>query len=181
MIKVVNHINRFLVWISGAALILMMLLGFCNVLFRTCWQPIKGAFEIIGFLGALATAMALGFTQMHKNHVGVDIITSSYSKKIKGLINVLSYSISAPFFVVVAWRVAAWGTTIMQSGEKSETLQIIYYPVIYVVAAGFFFLAVVLFFDLYEACMAMLGKSLRLRKEVKDAARQTSGEGANES
>ncbi|MEA3333039.1 MAG: TRAP transporter small permease [Pseudomonadota bacterium] len=145
--KLINHI---FVWISGSALLLMMVLGFSNVLSRTFWQPIKGTFEIIGFLGALCTAMALGYTQMRKNHVGVDIITNKYSKRWQRITEILSYMITAPFFVVAAWQVAAWGTTIRLSGETSETLQLTYYPVIYVVAAGFFFLALVLFYDLYK-------------------------------
>lgn len=146
-----NRFSRVFIWISGSALVLMMLLGFGNVLSRTFWQPIKGTFELIGFLGALCTAMALGYTQIRKNHVGVDIITSKYSKRWQQITEMLSYMITAPFFVVVAWQVAAWGTTIMQSGETSETLQLTYYPVIYVVASGFFFLALILFFDLYKA------------------------------
>jgi len=154
-----NRLNRLFIWISGGALVLMMLLGFGNVLSRTFWQPIKGTFEIIGFLGALCTAMALGYTQIRKNHVGVDIITSKYSKRWHQITEILSYMITAPFFVVIAWQVAAWGTTIMQSGETSETLQLRYYPVIYVVAAGFLFLALMLFFDLYKAFKAVFKNS----------------------
>ena len=158
--RFINRINRLFIWISGSALILMMLLGFGNVLSRTFWQPIKGTFELIGFLGALCAAMALGFTQIRKNHVGVDIITSKYSKRWQQITGIVSYMITAPFFVVIAWQVAAWGTTIMQSGETSETLQLKYYPIIYVVAAGFFFLALVLFFDLYKALKAAFNGGL---------------------
>ena len=154
--KLADRINRLFIWVSGGALILMMLLGFSNVLSRTFWRPIKGTFEIIGFAGAVCTAMALGFAQIRKNHVGVDILTTHYSARWRRITRVVSYLISAPFFVVVAWRVAAWGTTVMQSGEISETLQIAYYPVIYCVAAGFAFLALILFFDLFKSINALL-------------------------
>ncbi len=155
--KFITRLNNLCVRLSGAALILMMLLGFGNVASRTFWRPIKGTFEIIGFSGALCTALALGFAQMRKNHVGVDIITSLYSKRWRQLTAVISYLITAPFFVIVTWRVAVWGTTVMQSGERSETLQLAYYPIIYIAAAGLGFLTMVLFFDLFNACRAVFG------------------------
>ncbi len=171
--KFITRLNNLFIRLSGAALILMMLLGFGNVASRTFWRPIKGTFEVIGFSGALCTALALGFAQMRKNHVGVDIITSQYSKRWRQLTAVISYMITAPFFVIVTWRVAAWGMTVMQSGERSETLQIAYYPIIYIAAAGLGFLTLVLFFDLFKACRAMFGKDNGLST--------TSLEGANES
>jgi TRAP-type C4-dicarboxylate transport system permease small subunit len=156
--KIITRLNDLCIRLSGAALILMMLLGFGNVASRTFWRPIKGTFEIIGFSGALCTALALGFAQMRKNHVGVDIITSQYSKRWQKLTAVISYLITAPFFVIITWRVAAWGMMVKESGEVSETLQIAYYPIIFIAAAGFGFLTLILFFDLFKACRAVLGK-----------------------
>jgi hypothetical protein len=46
----------------------------------------------------------------------------------------------------------------MESGERSETLQIAYYPVIFIAAAGLGFLTLILFFDLFKACRVVLGK-----------------------
>ncbi len=146
--KIIARINRLFVWISGTALILMMALGFGNVLSRLCWRPIRGTFEIIGFLGAVTIALALGTTQIHKNHVAVDIVTSRYSPGWKKATAIISYLITAPFFFVVAWQITLWGINIMQTGETSETLGIIYYPFVFIVASGFFFLALILLFDL---------------------------------
>jgi len=171
--KFIDRINYLCVRISGGALILMMLLGFGNVASRTFWRPIKGTFELIGFSGALCTALALGFAQMRKNHVGVDIITSQYSKRWQRLTAVVSYLITAPFFVIITWRVAAWGMMVRESGEVSETLQIAYYPVIFIAAAGFGFLTLVLFFDLFKSCRALFGKENGLS--------DTSQEGSDES
>ena len=166
--KLADRINCLFIWVSGGALILMMLLGFSNVLSRTFWRPIKGTFEIISFSGAVCAAMALGFAQIRKNHVGVDILTTHYSARWRRITRVVSYLISAPFFVVVARRVAAWGTTVMQGGEISETLQIAYYPVIFCVAAGFAFLALVLFFDLFKAVNAILHPVRKQKSPVQE-------------
>jgi TRAP-type C4-dicarboxylate transport system permease small subunit len=149
--KLAAGINRFCVWISGTALILMMLLGFGNVVSRLAWRPIRGTFEIIGFLGAVTIALALGTTQVHKNHVAVDIVTSHYNPRWRRLTAIISYLITAPFFLVVAWQIWIWGLNVMETGETSETLGIIYYPFIFIVAAGFAFLAGILLLDLVKA------------------------------
>ena len=154
--KFTEEVNRIFVWISGTALILMMGVGFANVVSRLFWRPIRGSFEIIGFLGAVTIALSMGFAQIRKNHVAVDIITSKYSKIWQQITTALGYMITAPFFLVVAWQVGAWGTTILQSGETSETLRIIYYPFIYIVAAGFVFLSLTLFLDLFRCINTIL-------------------------
>ncbi len=170
--KLADAINRLCVWISGSALIVMMLMGFGNVLSRSFWRPLKGTFEIIGFAGALCTAMALGFAQMRKNHVGVDIITSKYSRRWHRLTAIISYMISVPFFAIVTWRVAAWGMTVMASGERSETLQIAYYPFIFITAAGFGFLALVIFVDLLKVCRPLPDED----EVLKDASQESADE-----
>lgn len=154
--KFTEDVNRIFIWISGTALLLMMGVGFANVVFRFFWRPIRGSFEIIGFLGAVTIALTMGFTQIRKNHVAVDIVTNKYSTTWRQITTALGYAITAPFFLVVAWQVGAWGTTILRSGETSETLRIIYYPFIYIVAAGFVFLSLTLFLDLFQSINAII-------------------------
>ncbi|MBN2332170.1 MAG: TRAP transporter small permease [Deltaproteobacteria bacterium] len=154
--KLAERINHLYVWISGATLVMMMALGFGNVISRVLWRPIRGSFEIIGFLGAVTIALSLGFTQIQKNHVAVDIITHKYSKTWRKLTAALSYMITAPFFLVAAWQVGVWGKTILQSGETSETLRIAYYPFIFIVALGFLFLSLTLFLDLFQVINTLM-------------------------
>jgi len=75
-----------------------------------------------------------------------------------------------PFFVVVTWRVVAWGMTVMASGERSETLQIAYYPFIFITAAGFGFLALVLFFDFLQACRPLRDGDEDLKTALPESA-----------
>ncbi|MGA9178233.1 MAG: TRAP transporter small permease, partial [Desulfobacterales bacterium] len=49
---------------------------------------------------------------------------------------------------VAAWQIAVKATTLMNTGEITETLRIIYYPFTYGVAFGCAALSLVLFTDL---------------------------------
>ncbi len=145
--KISLILNRVFVFIAAIALIMMMFLGFGNVLFRTVWKPIEGTYELIGFLGSVTTALALGYTQIRKSHIAVDIITSHYSKRWKKITNGISYLVTAVFFALAAWQTELWGTNVWHTGERSETLRIIFFPFVYVVALGFAFLAFILILD----------------------------------
>ncbi len=148
--KISLFINRIFVFIAAIALIVMMFLGFGNVLFRTVWKPIEGSYELIGFLGAVTTALALGYAQIRKSHISVDIITTHYSKRWQKITNGISYLVTAVFFALAAWQTELWGTTVWRTGERSETLRIIFFPFVYVVALGFAFLAFILILDFFS-------------------------------
>jgi len=148
--KIIARINKGCIVIGGLSLLLMMLIGFANVASRCFWRPIKGSFEVIGFLGAITTTMALGYTQTRKNHVAIDILTNHYSAQWRRRAKTFSYFISALFFAMASWQTTIWGMNIWQSGEKSETLRISYYPFIFIVVFGLGLLAVVLFLDFFQ-------------------------------
>lgn len=145
--KISSFLNRIFIFIAAIALVLMMLLGFGNVLFRTVWKPIEGSYELIGFLGAVTTALALGYAQIRKNHISVDIITNHYSRRWKKIAHGISYLSTAIFFTLASWQTTLWGTNVWHSGERSETLRIIFFPFVFVVALGFAFLALILLID----------------------------------
>jgi TRAP-type mannitol/chloroaromatic compound transport system permease small subunit len=62
------------------------------------------------------------------------------------------------FFILVAWQVSVFATTIWKRGETSETLRIVYHPFIYVVAISCALLAFVLFVDLLKSLASERGK-----------------------
>ena len=54
------------------------------------------------------------------------------------------------FFAVVAWQIAKYAGTLWETGEVTETLQIIYYPFTYGVALGCAVLSLVFLIDLLK-------------------------------
>ncbi len=150
-----DHFRSFLVTfqklkllMAGISLMLMVVIGFTNVVCRNLWQPLKGSFELIGYLGAITIALSLGSAQLEKKHIIVDIITRKYTPGWRRLTTTIGHFCGALFFSLAAWQTWLWGDTIRQTGETSETLHLIFYPFIYLTAFGFAFLALVLISDL---------------------------------
>ena len=143
-------LNGLLIWIAGIILAVMILLTCANIFLRIVWTPIKGTFELMGFFGAVVTAFALGYTQIHKGHTGIDIVVNLFSVSARRVLTGACYFICMIFFAIVGCQIAKWATTIWRTGEITETLRIIFYPFTYAVALGCFILSLVLLVDLLK-------------------------------
>jgi TRAP-type C4-dicarboxylate transport system permease small subunit len=146
--KINDSLNKILLFFGSVAVLLLMSLATVNVCLRFFFNtPYRGAYELVGFLGALVIAFALGYTQKRKNHIVVDILTEKFPKRVNRILDGVSYFITTLFFAIVSWQVFIWGTKILRSGEVSETLKIVFYPFIYSVALGFAVFSLTLIVD----------------------------------
>jgi TRAP-type C4-dicarboxylate transport system permease small subunit len=157
--KISRFLNEVLIWIAGVFLVTMILLTCSNIFLRLVWTPIRGTFELMEFFGAIVTAFALGYTQIHRGHIGIDIVVNQCSEKTQRIINSISYSICMVFFCIAGWQIARWATVLRKTGEVTETLRIIFYPFTYAVAFGCIILALVLLVDLLKVLIQGKGAS----------------------
>ena len=148
--KMSTFLIKLLFGIAGVTLVGMVLLTCTNVFLRRVWIPIKGVYEFMGFFSAIVTAFALGYTQMKRGHVGIDIVVNQSSPWTRRILNGINYLICMVFFALAGWQIALWGTTIWRTGEVTETLRIIFYPFIYGVALGCIILSLVFLVDLLK-------------------------------
>ena len=143
--KINNTLNRWAGNVAGVLLVFMILLTVANIGLRQIWGPIRGTYEIIGFSGAVMTALAMGVTQKKREHIHVDILFNLFPDIVKRILSALNTGICGVFFAVSGWFVGKKAYTLFDTGEVSETLRMVYYPFAYVVAAGCFLLAAMLF------------------------------------
>ena len=149
--KLSHYLNQALLWFAGCFLAAMIFLTCANIFMRIVWVPISGTFELMGYFGAIVTAFALGYTQIKRGHIAVDIVVLGFPKKIQKILNAANYLICLIFFSVVAWQIAKYATTLMKTGEVTETLRIIYYPFTYGVAFGCVILSLVFLVDFLKS------------------------------
>src|SRR4030043_1381695 len=146
--KVNLFLNKILMIIGSVAVLSLMSLATVNVVLRFFFNaPYRGAYEIVGFLGAIVIAFALGYTQKRKAHIVVDILTERFPKRVNRILDGINYFITMIFFAIVSWQVFIWGMKISRSGEVSETLKIIFHPFIYSVGVGFVVFSFTLLID----------------------------------
>ena len=149
--RVTVFLNRILMIVGGVAVLSLMSLATINVVLRFFFNaPYRGAYEIVGFLGAIVIAFALGYTQKRKDHIVVDILTEKFPKRVNRILDGINYFVTTIFFAIVSWQLFVWGMKISRSGEVSETIKIIFHPFVYCVAAGFVVFSLTLMLDVLK-------------------------------
>jgi len=155
--KISHELSKWFSWIGGAALLSLTGIACANMLMRPMGTPMTGAYELVGFFGALVVALPLGYAQITRSHISVDILATRYSKRTQRIMNTVSSFLCMIFFILVAWQSAVYASTIWKRGETSETLRIIYHPFVYVVALCCLLLALVLLVDFLKSVALMKG------------------------
>lgn len=153
LLKLNKTLNNLLTTIGGLCLVGMIVLTCANIFIRQIYMPISGTFELMGFTGAVVTAFALGYTQLGKGHIAVDVLVNVYPKPLKKIIAAINHGICCLFFLIASWHIVQKALTLKNAGELSETLTIIYYPFTFAVAFGCLILALVLFTDFLQALL----------------------------
>lgn len=144
-----KKISLGLLCLAGFFLVMMVVLACSNMVLRALWFPVKGTFELMGFSGALAAAFSLAATQRGKGHITVTLLKGRLPNWLEKALVLFSFVLSSGFFVLVGWHCGQRAFGIWRLGELSETLQVVYYPVVFAVAVGFIALAVALITDLF--------------------------------
>jgi TRAP-type C4-dicarboxylate transport system permease small subunit len=157
--KISNVLNQVLLWIAGLFLVAMIAITGANIVLSQFGLPIRGTFELMGYFGAVVTALALGYTQVKRGHIAVDIVVLRFSERIQTALHGVNHFICAVFFVMVSWQVFKYATTLRETGEVTETLQIIYYPFTYAVALGCLILAFTFLVEFLKIILVDRGSS----------------------
>jgi TRAP-type C4-dicarboxylate transport system permease small subunit len=148
--KIYRILSQVFVWVAGLCLVAMILMTCANIFLRIVWIPLKGTYELMGYFGALVTAFALGYTQMKKGHIAVDVLVTLFNPKAQKLLQAINCLICTVFFAIAGWQIFQYATTLWRTGEVTETLRIGYYPFAYGVASGCLLLALVMLIEFLQ-------------------------------
>jgi len=144
--------NKGLTFAAGLSLIAMMLVTVGEMVLRMFGRPMAGTIEVIGWLAAVTTAFALGYTQMLQGNVAIDLFIKRFSPRTCAVVNMLVYLASTALFIIITWHVFRHAGVLKQTGSLSETMKVIVYPWVYLVSLGCAGLTLVLFLDFVKTC-----------------------------
>src|SRR5512135_455400 len=100
--RINDTLNKVLMVLGSVAVLLLMSVATVNAFLRipfikSTW---RGAYETVGFLGAIVIAFALGYTQKKKNHIVVDILTEKFPKRVNRILDAINYFVTTIFFAI---------------------------------------------------------------------------------
>lgn len=159
--------DRVLERVAGLLLIGCTLLALLEIFRRYVlglsfeWQQ-----DAVTFFVLSGVYLYFGVAQRHNSHLNVAVLTESLetlgpgARKVAGVVRLLALVISFVFMLLVVW----WGIPEVEDSMKYETrtesLGFPMWPFLLVLLAGFGFMAVTLFFQIYRQVHRLRGRSV---------------------
>ena len=149
-------VNKVLIWIAGFSLFALLIFTVADMTLRALGMQVAGSYEIIGWLAAASMALALGSVQQHRGHVSVKLLERHFGPRMKACVDLFNCALSLALFVAVTWYVVRYAGILRMTGSLSETLRVVVYPWVYVVAVGCGGLALTLLIDVIRAAATVI-------------------------
>jgi TRAP-type transport system small permease protein len=152
----IMRISKGMVVISCVMLTAMLVISTADVIGRYFFtHPIDGTFEIVSMSFVICGAFAIGYTQLVKGHISVNIVTDRLKPKAQNILLLISHTMSLAGCILVAWQ--GWIRMIdyyhKDLGGETLTLGMPLWPFMLMLALGFFWIAVIFVIDIYDSVL----------------------------
>jgi len=150
---------RSMTAIGAVVLAIMMFLSVADICGRFFFnKPIEGAYEIVSLMVVLVGCLGLGYCQLVKGNIMIDVVTKRLSPRWQAILNVISYLISIAVCGLVCWQISLRMHDYMlkQLGGKTITLGIVLWPFMFIMAVCFAWVTVIFCIDLYHSFREVL-------------------------
>ncbi len=150
--KIVHASSRYIDILAGLILAGTAGLVVANILMRALFnRPIAGTYELVGYLTAAVIGLSLAHCAVQNSHIAVGFLVDRLPRLTQRFIEVIVNLPSFVFLCLIAWHMVDYANVIALSGRVSSTIQLPFYPFIYLVALGFLMLALVIALRLVES------------------------------
>lgn len=148
MHKITRQLADLMNYFSAICVMAMMLLTCADVVLRLFKHPILGTYELVGLFGALTIALAIPATTLNKGHVAVEFLVEKLPPSARKICTIITTLLSIFLFALIAWQSFLYADILRSTGEVTLSLQMPFYPVVYVISAAALLVCVVLFLEL---------------------------------
>jgi TRAP-type C4-dicarboxylate transport system permease small subunit len=158
---VVLWISKVMAAVAAVTLGAMMMIAVVDVCGRFFFtKPLNGSFELGGILLVTAGTWGMGYCQLRKTNIRIDVLTTHFPKKAQIIANIAAYIICIVAAGGTAWRVALMTGEYITTdrGGLTSTLLIPYWPFMLTLAMGFGWLTIILIIDLVNSFIEVFKK-----------------------
>lgn len=152
--KVVTQISRGMAGVGAVSFAAMMIITVIDVGGRNLFLiPLNGAVEMVGLLLVIGGTWGMGYCQLLKMHIRINIITEKLPPKWKTLSWIVTCLVSLIVSVLIAWRAyfkvnQYLGATL---GSTTDVLGLPYWPFVGLMAFGFTWVSFLFIVDIVRS------------------------------
>jgi len=89
---------------------------------RQVGLPVKGAYDLVRVLGAIAMVCALPLTKAVKGHIAIEYFFQKLGARGRAATDTLMRLVLLALFALLAWQFVLQGNAFLESGETTTTL-----------------------------------------------------------
>ena len=151
---VIVWICRSMTAIGAIVLGVMMVISVVDICGRFFFsKPIEGTYELVSLMVVLVGCLGLGYCQLVKGNISIDIITKRLSPRGQAVLNIISYLIAIGVCGLVVWQTSMrmYDYLFKQLGGKTITLGIVLWPFMLLMTICFAWVTVIFCIDLFHS------------------------------
>jgi TRAP-type C4-dicarboxylate transport system permease small subunit len=138
--------------IASTMIVAIMFLTFFDVGGRFALnKPITGSYELTEFMMSLFIGFGVGYCAYRHGLIRVDLIMQHTNKKTNAWIDVITYSASLIFYIMITWQCLNNAFSYYHTGLTSSVLYIPVYPFVFVLVIGVAILSLTFLKDLVQS------------------------------
>jgi len=153
-VKWLMKINLACAFLSGIALLLMMVVGAVDVIgtnldmVGVSSSPVPAAFEFMATMMVVSVFMAISLGQARRTHIRVELIANMLPARAQVMANLFRHGLSVAFFMAIAWFGMLSAINSFNVGEYTPgSINFPVWPARFFLAAGASLMAVQCIFD----------------------------------
>jgi len=147
--RLIAFLSRWLNNLGMVFLTILMLVITLDVILRwTVNKPIRGVNELAEFSMLLLIFLTIGFTQVMKGNISVDILFLKFPRKMQAVAEIFTYLLSLGISVLLVWQAMTYNNYLSNINRVSVILKIPVAPIQTVMVVGFSLLCIVFLLQL---------------------------------
>ena len=150
--KISNLPTKGFAWISGGALVVIIILTAVDVTMRAAvHKPITGSYEVSQLLMVFVASFAFAYTQVKRQHIPIPVVVDRFPKRVQAVVESVGWIVGCALFALVAWQSAVHGVRLINAGAETLALQIPVGPFYFVLVVGFALFSLTLLANFVES------------------------------
>jgi TRAP-type C4-dicarboxylate transport system permease small subunit len=169
--KGLHSVIMVFTWIGAAALIILVLMTFANVLGRYLLRkPLTGAVEISQLFLVVTVFFGVAYTEVRKQHVTFDEVVTLFPRRLKAVTVSIMYFLVAGYALVTSWQEVLLAISYMVPRIRvTDVLKIPIAPAMFVIALGSLLWGIELLLNAFSPLEAFEQEDIKKQEGITDA------------